>query len=143
MKETVWFNRDDDGSASTSQIMPFKKVNGKWKLPCSDECCSKIPDCLVEQAVFARYGKGYHGVKKGATKQLTLKRIDINKMIIPLKYNGFDVGRVSCFNKDTGEITIELDMSKDKSKLLKEMILNDAPMSMSCKNEPCEPLSEK
>jgi len=56
---------------------------------------------------------------------------------IPVQYDGFKVGEVTRFNKDTGEVTIKLDMSKWQTKLLKEMIINDIPISMSCKNEPC------
>jgi hypothetical protein len=57
-------------------------------------------------------------------------------MKIPVKYNGLDIGQVIEFNKDTGKTVIQLDMNKKQAIFVKELIINDCPISFSCKNEP-------
>jgi hypothetical protein len=60
-------------------------------------------------------------------------------MNIPVRYNDLDVGEVTEFNKDTGEMTVSLDMSKEGSQLVKALVINDTPISMSYINEPSKP----
>jgi len=61
-------------------------------------------------------------------------------MKIPVTYNDKTVGKVLKFDEHTGKITIELDMDKTEVQLIRELILNDAPISISCKNEPAKSL---
>ncbi|TRZ80706.1 hypothetical protein D4R86_03860 [bacterium] len=63
-------------------------------------------------------------------------------MKIPVRYLNFNndvIGEAIEFDESTGKITLKLDMDKEGAKLVTEMIKNDAPISMSCKNEPCKP----
>jgi len=57
-------------------------------------------------------------------------------MNIPVTYNDLKVGEATNFNKDTGEITVTLDMDKECSKEIMAKILGDVSFSMSCNNVP-------
>ena len=57
-------------------------------------------------------------------------------MKIPISYNNFKIGEVVEFNESNGKMTLQLDLTKDNAKLIKEMIMQGAPISMACYNEP-------
>lgn len=62
----------------------------------------------------------------------------VKSMEIPVTYNGQNVGNVTEFNKDTGEMTAELDINKDLGEALKEKIVKAAPISVSCRFDATE-----
>ena len=60
-------------------------------------------------------------------------------MKIPLKYpNAYgdkEIGEVTEWDKETGKMSIKI-TNEEAKKLIESMILNEVPISMSCKNEP-------
>lgn len=56
--------------------------------------------------------------------------------MIPVRYNNSEIGEVYEFDESTGKVSIRLNMDKDNAQLIKEMIMKDAPLSMSFYNEP-------
>lgn len=67
-------------------------------------------------------------------------------MKIPLKYPDAygkkEIGEVIEWDHDTGQISCRV-TDPDAKKLIESMITNEAPISMSCCNEPCVNASEK
>jgi len=55
---------------------------------------------------------------------------------IPVTYNNSEIGEVFEFDESTCKVSIRLNMDKDNAKLIKEMIMQNAPLSMSFYNEP-------
>jgi len=61
----------------------------------------------------------------------------MSNLEIPVRYNGFKVGKVEEFNVDSGEMKISLDMNKNLAKLIKAMIIESIPIGMSCSVDDC------
>jgi hypothetical protein len=70
----VWFCRDDDGDASVWDVGQGKPEYemGKWK-----DFEEDAMGCIAETSedVFAMFGKGYRGVKKGKCVEMELEKV--------------------------------------------------------------------